>query len=427
MFERTPSPLLHASLATDGSANVRRPASFTSGSMILTGGLGAAQVISAITFVLAARFLGPSAYGHVAALYGVALFSATILDFGAATQGMRTLARTGESSEFQRLAPARASLTAVFIALSVGALTLGVSPVISLLPLVAAAIAFEQFACAPSRARERFAWVSVVLMSDKVSALILFCSIRAFDLLDGDLALMIALASGPMVGTVLAIRDWDHPCATLFKIPRASPWRGSGHLGVGGLAIGLQSLDIQLMGWSAGPAVAGAYAAVSKWGAPITLLASGVSQASFPAMTTASGSREAEATLRRAQKALLAPIVLLGIMVAIAGDLVPRVLGDAYTSSVPTFRIFAIAIIFVCVSQPLVTFLQARGQERRVGGIMAFGTAIQLGAVLLLARPLGPLGGAVAAATAQLAICLFIWRSVRSFILREALVHSDAK
>lgn len=403
---------------------MRRQTTFTTNATVLIGGLGAVQLVSAVTFILAARFLGPGDYGRAAALYGVAVFAATLLDFGAATQGIRTLAGAGERSKFERVAPSRVWLTIAFMVLGACAFVAGLSPIVCLVPVVAAGIAFEQFACAPSRARERFAWVSAVQIADKVWALGIFCVLQVGHLTDGDVALMIALATGPIIGSALALADWGSLRTSLLRLPRTSPWRGSGHLGVAGLAVGSLSLDVQLMGWSAGHSVAGAYAAVSKFGAPATLWVSGVSQASFPAMIGANTIREAQSTLRSARRALLAPILLLVLLGASAGVLVPLLLGDAYASSVPTLRVFSVALIFVCLTQPVVTFLQARGQERVVGGILTLGAVVQLVSVVVFAQLWGAVGGAAAALLAQLVMGALIWRTVRRFTSRKESVHA---
>ena len=384
-----------------------RPSKLARNSVVLTAGSATAQVVSAVTFLLAARQFGPILFGHVAAIYGVITFLARLLDFGAATQGMRTFARDEKANDFWNLAISRIWLTAGLFVLGCGGLVLGLDPMTCLVPFAAAAITFELFACAPLQAKERFGWVATVMIVDKITALIVFVVLHNRVRTGLGLDLIIALSIGPMVGTAFAIMKWDKRVSPFSRLPRTSPWRGAGHLGVGSLAIGLASLDVLVINWSAGAGAAGAYAAVSRWGAPFTLLAVGVSQAAFPAMIRAKDQREAMSTFWSAGRTLVVPIVLLGLLAVSAGYLVPLFLGAAYVDSVATLRMLAVALILMCASLPQITFLQARGQERSAAVILVLGTVVLFSSLVLLAPVWGATGAAVAVAVSQLVVCGF--------------------
>ena len=65
----------------------------------LAGGNASARLATLVALVIAARLLGPSAYGKFAAFQGISLFLTTFIGMGLTTWGVRSLSRGRSEAE----------------------------------------------------------------------------------------------------------------------------------------------------------------------------------------------------------------------------------------------------------------------------------------------------------------------------------------
>jgi O-antigen/teichoic acid export membrane protein len=107
--------------------------------------------------------------------------------------------------------------------------------------------------------------------------------------------------------------------------------------------------------------------------------------------------------------------VVLAALVIAAPLLVPLALGSAYSSSVDVFRIYLLVILVNAANQPLLTLLQANGQERFAGNVVALAVAVGLIGIASGARFGGAKWAAVGSLLVQLVqLVLFLHKAIWS-------------
>jgi O-antigen/teichoic acid export membrane protein len=390
--------------------------------------LAVAQVLSGLLYILVARHSSPSAYAAAMGAVGIALVLSCIFDFG--TNSL--IVRQGASgimppTDFARRYVAKSS---VLVTLAAGCVIasrgLGISngqSKFTLIGSLSAAVALSQMTVAPLRARSWMGRVAVVTVADKAVASTIALALLFFKALQSG-HLWLCILSGSTTSLVIALAMWPHEYKTALRIalarPRSSllnPWQHSFHLGLSSVVISLQSLDTALVALSAGPHAAGTFAAVNRWVYPLSLIASGYTQATYPHIARARDHRSAMRILLHGW--WLIPIACAGVVfvVVAAPILIKVILGSGYAGSVAVLRILMIGLVPCLLNQPLYTFLAARHRERWSSS--AFLTAIPLQLTLLWvgARTWGAAGAALGFAIAQILLLVvlitMVWRSSR--------------
>lgn len=370
---------------------------------LLTGATGGSQALVALAYVLCARAASPESFGFVASAIGLGMAMIGIVDFGANSYWMRSLANGDMTLSDAARRAVWKTLTAVLLAF-----TLLIATFVAALPseFVAAAPVFlamtvAQLAQVPLRAAARSELIAIALVASRMAmflSLMLMLSLG----LEATTALWVSLTLGSLAESVLYLLVT--PRLQRFAVGDyrfVNPWQGSAHFGVYSIATSFQSLDVSLVTSFAGAPAGGTYAAVNRWTQPLGLAVTGFTSAAAPFIARATSFREGWLVVRRAWWMLGVALSACILAFALAPLVVPFLLGEAYADSVLVFQIMALGTIPALLTQPLAVFSQMRGADRSVGILTACGIAVRLGATAALAVAFGATGGALAYAIAQ--------------------------
>jgi O-antigen/teichoic acid export membrane protein len=374
----------------------------------LAGATAAAQVLTALIYLFAARVSGPSDFGQVVTAIAIATSAVGILDFGTNSLWIRETAKGALPTRDL----ARRALAKILIALAafmVGGVLLYVlspNPWLWTAAPIAMFLLVSQTAQVPLRAHSRIGVVALSLIVDRVvGMLVLFAGVLVGA--DGAASLWLALVCGSIGGTLFLVGFIPRRSRLLVSPDlRRSPWRGSGFYGLSSMAATSQVLDVAIMSAVAGPAAAGIYGAVNRWTQPMGLAVSAFASAAVPVVARA---QSWSAAWPHVKKALWLPaMALVACVVVIIGAplFVDVLVGDAYAESATVLRVLAFGTLFAIVNQPLAVFLQSLGRDRAVSFVTLTLVAVQLALVAVLASVYGSVGAAFAFVTAQ--ACMLI-------------------
>jgi O-antigen/teichoic acid export membrane protein len=398
---------------------------------ILALGSYMAAGASALTYLLAARTLGPAVFGSLSGAIGIAIVLGAFGDFGINGWAIRALARNPTSTDvFSRTLTAKIAL-AIVVALAWVAVALAtlrgssLDLAVGILGPYVATVIVAGTLMVPFRASERMGMVSVITAVERTVALGVWLIIQVSGRIE-PASLPIAL----LVGGIASVA-----CAAAL-IPRhllaiSTPsvnqlvalWRSSYSFGMVGVSTQLLRADVAIVAAAAGPFAAGVYAAPARLTALLTVIPQSFSAAAFPRIARSSStgtSRRPELIGALAMFALM--ILLLAGVAWAAPAVVPLVLGKAYVGSVDVLRIILFVALVNSANQPLLALLQAAGLEHYAGRSVIATVAVGLMAIAVGAR----VGGAQGAATGALLmqVTQFIFFASKALRMPERLVSS---
>jgi O-antigen/teichoic acid export membrane protein len=372
-------------------------------SAVLSLGAYISQIANVILYILAARDFGPSLFGSLAALIGIAIVVSSFADFGINGVTTRTLARDPSSIEpFSRTLTAKLTIGVLLAALWAVAtvVTMNRSSLLVATCLIAAYLALQIVMgtlTVPFRAAENMAVVGLVTSVEKCSALGAWVVLRP--LTGNDPALLpTTLAVGCGMAVLCAIALLPKP---FRSIGRPSPqqlvvlWRSSFSFGMVGVASQILRADVAIVGSVAGSYAAGVYAAPARLANFLTVVPASFSAAVFPRLA---GGLDRRAVRREAVigASVVLLVMALGLLILgiAAPVIVPIALGRAYSSSADVLRVYLVVVLISSVNQPLLAFLQAEGHERYAGRATVAAVILGLGAIAIGARIDGGVGAA---------------------------------
>jgi O-antigen/teichoic acid export membrane protein len=410
-----------------GSANVP---SRTSATLILLLGRFSGLALLSLTFVLAARELGPAAFGPIAAVAGATNLLLAFADAGLNSVSIRALARTPDDvSEFGRTLPVKLGIS-IFLTLSWTVVCLTASSFNS------SAIVFLPFALfisgrlvletllVPIAARNRMGALSLYGLVERALALV----VTAILLMVGlkGLALTIGLTAGNMLTLALVVFREGSP------VPLRAPKRGdflsmiraSRSFWAVSLVSQAMGLDATIVTLLAGGEAGGIYGAASRIIGPIGVAASAYAFVIFTSVSSIASSnsvgQHAVVISRSLRRLALAGFVLSIFCILLAPLVVSIALGDAYGGSVSILRVVVLAAALNMINAPMAAALQALGQEAQVARSIAIGVGVGLCGVALGAT-WGPLEAAGGVVLAQVLIVIGL---VRSWRFNIATLHA---
>lgn len=367
---------------------------------------GSAQALVAVAYIIAARGSDPAAFGAVASAIALGMALIGIVDFGANSLWVRSIASgeltmeeiTGRSVWKIALAALISVLaTIIVLSLSLPSEYLSVGFIFFLSTLA-------QLTQVPLRAAARSDRIAIAVASSRIVGFGLLLALTQLNV-PATTALWIALSMNAIVEATLYILFT--PAAFRYrrgKLRPTNPWKGSAHFGVYSVATSAQSLDVPIISAAAGPFAAGAYAAVNRWTQPLGLAVGGFTSASAPFVARAESFAQAWSSIRKATWMLGAALVSCIAAFFLAQPLVPFLLGQDYVSAIGVFQVMALGTIPALLNQPLAVFSQMRGGDKAVGIITANGVGLRLVATLGLSAWMGATGGALAYALSQLVL-----------------------
>ena len=379
--------------------------------MALALGSYFSQGANVLTYLLAARALGPAAFGPLSGAIGVAIVIASFGDFGINGWTIRALAQSPSSTELFRQTLSAKLMLATLLALAWAAIsfiTLDSSSLrlpVALLAGYLLSLIVAGTLTVPFRASEHMTVVGVVGAVEKAVALGVWLALQPFGGPRPQI-LAIALVAGGAASVL---------CAAVF-IPRhllliAAPslrqvlnlWRSSYSFGMVGVSAQIQRADTAIVSGIAGPLAAGVYAAPARLASFLSVIPASFSVAIFPRMARTSRDNTSRRPELLSTVAMVVTMVFLLAVFAVAAPLaVSLALGNAYLASVEVFRIYLLVVLVNAANQPLLAFLQAEGQERYTGRTMVAAAIVGLLAIAAGAYLGGAAGAAVGALVLQL-------------------------
>jgi len=174
------------------------------------------------------------------------------------------------------------------------------------------------------------------------------------------------------------------------------------------------SIDRAVLVGLIAPAEFGLYAVARSFAGLV-----GVLQAGFSSVMLADlahkPAREIEIYVHRTLRLLLWPLVAACIAGWLLGDVLMRLIyGDGFAPAVPIFRLLLVEAAISCLAQVLVEAFLASGRPSYASTVQGAYSVVLLGALLLLAPPLGGLGAALAILGAMLGKLLMLLLGLRT-------------
>lgn len=392
-------------------------------SVTLIGGQGIAQVASALTFIILARSLGVERFGHLATLYGAAMFVSVFVEFGSTNYLIRDL--NGRPSKlFPGQYRIRMLTTAAIVCASIAtSLILPQTADYSLCIGLAFILAQSRYLSAPVRASLHMGRLSVITAMEKIAVLIVIWIVSINGHVTATTFLTTCLIAG-VFSSVLFRLCWSRRHVAIVRNKNArryvSPFAGLRHMGLSSVAIGLQSLDTAAIAATAGPAAAGVYAAVGRWTQPLSLITQAVTQTAYAEMSKRRHHSEALASLRTHMGMLGVAAIPLVLVFVFADSLTLTLLGAEYASSTLVLRILVGAVLFGIINSPLSAFLQARSDEAFTSKVLLVAMPAQLTLMCALSLWGGAMLGAIAVLVVQAGLALTLGLRVRHLNKHQA-------
>lgn len=394
-------------------------------SLTLVLGQGLAQLASAVTFIVLARNLGIEQFGTLATLYGVALFLSIVVEFGAGSYATRELSVARSNWRFPGQYRTRQLMTAsVVVAAGILLIILPASAELLLTVAVGFLTAQTRFLGSPIRAALHMGRLAAISALEKIATLVMVLVLASLGQLTTTWFFQATAAAALAACMVLRASYSPRFSASLRNKKTKkfmNPFLGLRHLGLGSLAVGIQSLDSAAVALTAGPFAAGVYAAVGRWTQPLGLVTQAVTQSAYAEMAGMRRHADALASLRVNLGLLSLTSVPLVVVFIFADSLTLLLLGDEYTASSAVLRVLIGAVLFGVINSPLSALLQARGDEAFVSKIFVVAMPLQLSSMCFLAFLGGAFFGSLAVLLVQALLALILIFRVRQLLSFERL------
>lgn len=192
--------------------------------LLMVAATAARLAVGLLTFIILARYLGPTRFGVIASAIAYTTFAAVLTDFGFAIATLR-LAAADPSQSPAIIGDAIAAKAALAIPVTiVGAIVAVVAlspewwPIFALVHVGALANSFGELLLIAARARRRFVLEAKLVISSSVLMLLLFGGITAITRDLGWAAAAFALTRVLYLVVIrLALRDWLEPVRAMGR------------------------------------------------------------------------------------------------------------------------------------------------------------------------------------------------------------------
>ena len=390
----------------------------------VSGGRIVAALVQALIMLLLIRAVAPAEFGFFAAVYGVMTVAQTFFDFGLPTLVIRERAQRSNPAVVAAALRLNNSLS----------LTMGVI-IIGLLALLGAVADPRFYLLLPlglwaAAERNADAWLGVVfadgdarinttnLILRRFGNLALFTGLITWSDLDPVLAFGVSAATAAAGSWIFAHAYVGTLLESNERIAASLLFRLSWPYWLNSVATQARNLDATIIGFVAGSAQAGYYAAAARLTSPLRILPTSLASVLLPASSTRNSS-----TMRGLLKLVALVVGGLGGFYLVLGLLVPFVvpvlLGDAYAGAVPALQITAVGLVFAGAASLLGSLLQGVGLKHYVAGTAVLTTAVCLIGVGLCGFFWGAAGAAAGLAFSYLVQSIVLVTRLTLFILRK--------
>ncbi|MET2011798.1 lipopolysaccharide biosynthesis protein [Microbacterium chocolatum] len=371
----------------------------------LIGGRFGAALLQALSMVLLARWAGPADFGLAVAVQSVILLVSAIAGMGLGPYVTRELAAGLAADEVRRVVRLN-SLIGVILGAGLLAVFLALAPLDPRFWLMV------PFALGAVAQRNSAVWQGITLARGRTRVFGLSLTLRRAVLL-AVFVLMYALGVNPVLSYAVAYVVAEAGVnATLRAITPVGGSASNASMSrlltlrlarpywIETIATQLRNQDVAVVAFAAGPGAAGLFAVPSRVSSPATMVGSAVSAVLLPKFASRGWS-----WFRRGLLLQLVTLAATGlglvVIVALAGWLVPVIVGDEYLGAVQPLRIYCVGVFFLTFSMMAGAAIQGLGSARVVGHVAAVAATLVLGSVALGAI----LGAAVGAAVGYSAAC----------------------
>lgn len=376
----------------------------------LSIGNGLSQGLTALAYLLAARALGPSQFGQLAAFIGVAALIVVAGDFGLNAWSIRELAQSESDRAFDASLSVR-GVVAIgagcgWICIAGGLALIGVVPwYVTMLGVWIGSALLWAMLLTPHVAGERMHNVAFVTAAER---LVLVAVVVVGVLLGaGPATVAVGLAAGGICAAVLAGIMLD---PSMRRIHRPTPHefvtalRSSLGFATSSLALQAQRLDVAIVSLTAGAGAAGIYAAPARLTGLLGILPGSLSTSLFPRASRQEGPIWTRAFVQALTILTTIMSTLIIPLFVFSEQLVVYLLGDEYISSSSVLRIILIGMILASLNQPIAVTYQARGFENLVARTITIGSLFGLMTIGIGSYLRGATGGAVGFVVLQVVI-----------------------
>jgi O-antigen/teichoic acid export membrane protein len=384
---------------------------------LVAGSLVVGQVLVGVTYIVAARDMGPVSLGLVATCFAIGTILATIFDYGLMPYMVREVA-AGRITVLRARALVRTKRR--FIPLLVTPTTVACLLIMpepldgAVMGMVGWLIWEAQTGGSLLRARDLFARAVTAQLAGR--ALGLAVTIVLMIPRPPEQALVIGLASSFALEALI-----NHGCIGRTRTCPARPrvlleaQRRSLSFGLVSLAAIGQQLDTPLVTAGGGAVASGMYAGAARLLGPLLFLSSSLA---LVGPSWLAGAQLDPDKLRREERRirwLTFYLCICPILAAMAGPFViPLLLGDQFAASGAVFSILAVGAMLSTLSQGLALVLQNRGAEKVVGRAISAGLILGLVVTYVAAVVGGPIWAALGFVVSQLYIITRLGVAVRA-------------
>lgn len=390
----------------------------------VSGGRIIAALVQALIMLLLVRAVAPAEFGFFAAVYGVLTVVQTLFDFGLPTLVSRERAKRanpGVVTGALHLNNALSLAMGICLVAGIGMLgAFGDPQFFLLLPLGVWAAA----------ERNADAWLVVVfadgdarinttnLVSRRLGNLALFALLTSLTGLDPVLAFGISSATAACASWVFAHSYVKRRLAPSEGIAAGRLIRMSYPYWINSVATQARNLDTIIIGFVAGSAQAGFYAAAARLTNPLRILPTSLASVLLPA-SASRDSRNMQGLLKLVALAICGLTIFYASLGLAMPAVVPILLGEAYVGAVPALQITAAGLVFASASALFSSLLQGVGLKHYVAGTAVVTTFACLAGVGVGGLLSGASGAAVGLGLSFLVQSVLLSARMAVFIIRK--------
>jgi O-antigen/teichoic acid export membrane protein len=372
----------------------------------IAGSLMLGQFILGVTYVVAARSMGPASLGLVATCVAIGTIGSAIFDLGMTSYQVREIASgnlTMVRARSLTRAKRRAALVLVVPSTLACILIMPTVPEGAVLGLTGWAVWEAQTANSLLRSLEKFSRSASAQLMGRLIGLIVTLALLPVD--RPELALSLGLVSSFLVEALIdRVFLGGHEAGPASQREVFSMQRKSMSFGLVSLAGIGQQLDTPVVTAGGGAVTGGIYAGAGRLLGPLLFLSSSLAVVGAPWLARARYPDALRVEERRIKRVAL--VLSLGpLAAAVAGPVaIPWILGRAFAQSGSAFSVLAVGAALSTINQAIAIILQNRGRERSVGHAISIGLVLGLVSSYGLAVIGGPVWAAVGFTVSQLFI-----------------------
>lgn len=379
-----------------------------------------AQALTALTYVIAARALGPALFGKVAVAISVGAIGVVVYDLGLNDMMTREVAATRiRVYDARRVLSTKRLFAPLLLAPVIAAAFLAGLHIwdATFYALVSWALWEAQASGALLRGTERFGAANSCQILGRLAGVLMALVLQitgTWTALLFALCLLLSNVFEAVTGRFMLGANHDPVLGDALRLGRTQ--RAAVSFGLTSLSASAQQLDTPIVALGGGVIEAGVYAAAGRLIGPLNLAGASLRLVSIPWLSRAQKSPRTRQREELRVEILAIALSCLPIIAGIIGlHAIPTLLGLAYQRAGEAFLVLAFGAAFSTWNQGLAAILQSRRAQKAVAAVVATGLMVGLAATYLMSMWRGAVGAAYGLVVSQ----VFIALALRSFLARR--------